>query len=141
MAFWGQVLQCVTRCCSVLQGVAGCVAVSCNVCCSMLQYCGCATRNMAFWGQALKCVAVCCRVCCSELPDVLQHIAVLCLRVTNYCFLGAVCCSMLQYCSCERRSRTLWLFEGRCCSVLQYVAVCCSVLQCVVVCVMQFVVV
>jgi len=99
------VLQCVARCCSVLQHVRSARRLFNILRCSVL-----------------KCAAVCCSVLqcvavgCSNLSRHLQnqnHQRQKCLKPVGYFVLQCV---------------------AVCCSVLQCVAVCCSVLQCVAVC-------
>jgi len=93
-----------SRCCRVLQGVAGCCRVlqGVAVCCRVLQF-------FAKCGNMLLCVAVCC--------SIMQCVAVCCSVLQ--CVAG--CCRVLQG-------------VAMCCNMLQCVAVCCSMLQCVAVC-------
>ena len=144
----GNVLQCDVVCCSVLRGVAVCVAVSPFISPDLLQCISCGFFDLAL----LRCVAVCCSVVhrvaaysrvllcvsCVSLTwrcySVLRCVAVCCsmLQCAAVCLLlffdlallrcVAVCCIMLQYVA----ACLLWRFDS---ALLRWVAACCSILQ------------
>jgi len=131
------VLQCVAVCCGEFQ----CVAVYCNVCCSVLQCVGLIhvhRKRIVHTSHLLQCVAVCCGVlqCVTVCCSVFQCVSVRCSVLQ--CVLQSVLqCVGLIHVHRKRVVHTSHLLQcvAVCCGVLRCVAVCFSALQCVAVCV------